>query len=107
MKKIFVIDLKYLKPTEEVDKFLVPHREYLDGAVASGNLLMSGRKEPLTGGMIISTFDSVWDAKEFMEKDPFIINRVAEYKITEFTPVKYNKGLAEVIGAPELKVVGE
>src|SRR5690606_23076581 len=102
MKKIFVIDLKYLVPLEQVDKFLVPHREYLDKAVASGNLLMSGRKEPLTGGVIITTFASVWDAKDFMKNDPFIINKVAEYKVTEFTPVKYNSALKDVIGAVEL-----
>lgn len=105
MKKIFVIDLKYLVPIEKVDKYLKAHREYLDEAVKSGNLLMSGRKEPLTGGVIITTFSSVWDAKDFMKSDPFIVNGVAEYKVTEFTPVKYNESLKDVLGAADLKAV--
>lgn len=97
MKTVCIIDLKYLKPIEEVDKHLITHREYLSTGYESGNLIMSGRKDPLTGGVIIGLFDSVWAAKEFMEKDPFIINKVAEFKITQFTPVKCDAALAELL----------
>ena len=97
MKNIFVIDLKYLKPLEEVDKFLAEHRAYLDEGYKSGNLITSGRKEPITGGVIIASFDSVWEAKEFMKNDPFIQNKVAEYKITEFSPVKFKDELAGIL----------
>lgn len=103
MKKIVIIDLKYLKPIEEVDKVLVAHREYLDTGYKSGNLLMSGRKDPLTGGIILGSFDSVWDANDFMHKDPFVISGVAEYKVTEFTPVKCADGFKEALGVTEIK----
>lgn len=107
MKKLQIIDLKYLKPIEEVDKYLKEHREYLTKQGYEKKLLLvSGRKDPLTGGMIIGSFDSIWDAKEFMKNDPFIINKVAEAKITEFVPVKCDEGLTEVLGAPpKLEVV--
>ena len=95
-KPIQVINLKYLKPIEEVDKHLKAHREYLGEGYNSGKLLMSGRKEPLTGGVIIGQFASSWDAKDFMMKDPFVTGGVAEYKITEFTPVKFAEELNSV-----------
>ncbi len=105
MKKVFVIDLKYLVPLEQVDKHLIAHREYLDSGYKSGLLLMSGRKDPVTGGVIIGTFPSVWDAKDFMKQDPFVKESVAEYKITEFTPVKYNESFKDALGVPDLKAV--
>jgi uncharacterized protein YciI len=105
MTNIQIINLKYLKSIEEVDKHLVAHREYLDEGYKSGKLLMSGRKDPLTGGIIVAKFDSVWDAQEFMKNDPFIKNTVAEFKITQFNPVKYDDRLKEILGIPDLKSV--
>jgi len=105
MKKVFVIDLKYLVPIEQVDTHLKDHREYLGRGYEDGTLLMSGRKDPLTGGVIIGTFSSVWDAKDFMKNDPFIINKVAEYKVTEFTPVKYHEDFKGALGVADLKAV--
>jgi uncharacterized protein YciI len=96
MKNIYVIDLRYLKPLEEVDKFLTEHRAYLDEGYKSGNLITSGRKNPTTGGIIIGSFESVWGAQDFMKKDPFILAGVAEYKITEFTPVKMKEELKTI-----------
>ena len=98
MANIQIIDLKYLVEIEKVDKFLVSHREYLDEGYKSGKLLMSGRKDPLTGGVIIGNFESVWDAQDFMKKDPFVVNGVAEYKITQFSPVKSSEELKKFIG---------
>jgi uncharacterized protein YciI len=68
----------------------VPHRAYLDEGYNSGILLVSGRKNPITGGIIIGKFSSADEANAFMSKDPFIINKVAEYSLTEFSPVKCN-----------------
>jgi uncharacterized protein YciI len=102
---IFVITLNYTKPIEQVDKHLVTHRAYLDKFYASGVFVTSGRQNPLKGGVIVArSFDNAGkiyakaDIENIMNNDPFLTNKVAEYKITEFTPVKYSEDFKKVLG---------
>ena len=51
---MFVILLTHVKPLSEVDRFVGEHREFLDRYYASGHFMLSGRKEPRTGRVILS-----------------------------------------------------
>lgn len=83
---MFVIALHYVKPLEEVDRLVGRHRAFLERHYASGHFLLSGRKEPRTGGVILAQAKDRGELDAILAQDPFAIERVAEYTITEFVP---------------------
>ena len=85
---MFVILLKYLKPISEVDKFLVPHRAYLDELYQQNVLVASGPQIPRNGGVLIASGMEKSQLESLLKKDPFAINGIAEYTIIEFEAVK-------------------
>lgn len=90
MTNMYILDLSYLKPLTEVEKYLTAHNEYLEKYYSAGNFICSGRKNPRTGGIIISTFQHIEEVNEAIKEDPFFLNKIAKYEITEFIPTKSN-----------------
>jgi uncharacterized protein YciI len=84
--KMFVISLNYVKPLAEIEEFLQAHREFLERYYASGHFLLSGRKEPRTGGVILATAESKEEIESIVLQDPFKREQAAEYEIVEFLP---------------------
>jgi uncharacterized protein YciI len=85
---MYVVLLKYVKPIEEVNRVVAPHRAYLDTLLASGVLIASGPQNPRTGGVfLIKGIDKV-ELDEVIAKDPFKIEGIAEYTVVEFDPIK-------------------
>ena len=83
---MFIISFTYTKSASEIDPLLTAHRQYLQEHFASGVFLMSGRKVPRSGGIILTdTIDRV-DIEAIVQEDPFFIGDVATYEITEFVP---------------------
>jgi uncharacterized protein YciI len=85
---VFVIALHYIKPLSEVDRFVAEHIAFLDRHYASGHFLVSGRKEPRTGGVIIAQVGSRAEIERIVAQDPFQREGIAQYEITEFLPSK-------------------
>lgn len=83
---MFVILLNYIKPLSEVDRFVEEHREFLERYYASGHFLLSGRKEPRTGGVILSKAETRAEIDSIVLNDPFNREKIAEYEIIEFLP---------------------
>jgi uncharacterized protein YciI len=83
---MFVISLTYTAPLEEVDFHLAAHREFLSAQYERGAFLMSGRKVPREGGIIIARAGSRAEVEELVRRDPFHRAGVARYDITEFVP---------------------
>jgi uncharacterized protein YciI len=96
---MFVILLNYIKPLSEVDRFVPQHIEFLDRYYASGHFQISGRKEPRTGGVILSTAATREEIDNIIEQDPFHRARIAEYEIIEFHPVKTAPSLVHLRAA--------
>ncbi len=90
---MFIIDLKYKVPISEIENFLPAHVDFLDKNYESGNILMSGRKNPRIGGIIFSNLRLLEDVEKMIAGDPFKINNLADYTITEFLPTKTNESL--------------
>ena len=85
-QNLFVVDLHYVVPLEEIEPHIEPHLAFLDEQYASGRFIASGAKVPRTGGVIIATAES-WSALErLLEADPFKKEKLAQYTITEFRP---------------------
>lgn len=96
---MFVISLTYIVPLEQIDGHLAAHRDFLEEQYAKGNFLMSGRKVPREGGVIIAQGDSRPEVEELIRQDPFHKAGVARYDITEFAPTM----TAEVLAAYRVK----
>jgi uncharacterized protein YciI len=56
---LFLDILRYVRPIDEVDALLEPHRDWLKRGFASGHLLMAGRREPRIGGVIVIKAETV------------------------------------------------
>ena len=50
---MFIVNITYIKPIEEIERHLADHIAWLDGYYLSGNFITSGRKIPRTGGVIL------------------------------------------------------
>ena len=95
--KHFIIELIYTSTIEKIDEALKEHREFLQIGYEKNMLLFSGPMNPRIGGIIIAKAKSEEEVKEFFINDPYNINLLADYKITEFIPVKYQSSLKEWI----------
>lgn len=85
---MFIINLTYKTELEKVDQHLNDHIEFLNEQYELGNFLASGRKVPRTGGIILSNVENETELEKIIGKDPFKINELADYELTEFIPSK-------------------
>ena len=85
---MFIINLTYKTELEKVDQHLNEHIEFLNEQYELGNFLASGRKIPRTGGIILSKVENKLELEKIIDKDPFKINELADYQLTEFIPSK-------------------
>ena len=83
---MFVISITYTKSADEIDALLTAHKQFLNEQYADGVFLMSGRKVPRGGGIIIADASDRAEVEAIIETDPFYIGDVAKYEITEFVP---------------------
>ncbi|SFB74401.1 Uncharacterized conserved protein YciI, contains a putative active-site phosphohistidine [Flexibacter flexilis DSM 6793] len=94
-EQMFLISLTYKKDLQELDAHLPAHSAFLDKYYQAGKLIVSGRKVPRTGGIILAHQLTRTELEQILTEDPFYTNGLADYEITEFTPTKH---------APEFKV---
>jgi uncharacterized protein YciI len=85
--KHFVVDIKYLVPVEQLADVLPAHRAFLQTGYEKGILLLSGPKEPRTGGLVVARSESLESLREFFSQDPYHLHNLAEHSFTEFNPV--------------------
>lgn len=99
---MFVIELTYLKPLEEVERHLEAHRAYLAEQFANGLFLASGPKEPRTGGVILARVETSEQLAAVLARDPFVIHGIADYRIVRFHVRATAPGLEQLAGvAPQ------
>ncbi|WP_196139575.1 YciI family protein [Aliikangiella sp. G2MR2-5] len=94
---MFIVSLTYIKPLEQVDKFIAEHIEYLDEQYRLGHFQLSGRKVPRTGGVILVTADSREQLDQILAQDPFYREELASYDVTEVVPSKASKALESLV----------
>lgn len=86
---MFIITVKYLCAIQQIEEHLAAHRAFLDRYYENGMLICSGPQNPRTGGIIVSNAPNRALVESMIVEDPFYLNKVAEYSIVEFSPVKY------------------
>ena len=81
---MFVIELIYKADLAEIDSHMADHVRFLKKYYASGNFLVSGRKIPRDGGIILAVGVNRQQIQGIIEEDPFYERGLADFRIIEF-----------------------
>ena len=81
---MFVIELIYKADLAEIDAHMKAHMVYLKKYYAAGNFLVSGRKIPRDGGIILAVGASRQEIEGIVRQDPFCTRGLADFRIIEF-----------------------
>jgi uncharacterized protein YciI len=97
---MFVIELTYRVDLQEIDAHMRPHMAFLKKHYASGNFLVSGRKIPRDGGIILAVGESREKVEAIVREDPFVARGLADYRIIEFRPSQRADDIDRLIEKP-------
>jgi uncharacterized protein YciI len=81
---MFVIELTYKVDLAEIDAHMAAHVVFLKRYYDSGNFLVSGRKIPRDGGIILAVGKTRRQVEQIVEEDPFYEHGLADFRIIEF-----------------------
>ena len=81
---MFIIELSYKAPLQQVDAQMKPHMAFLNKYYASGHFLLSGRKIPRDGGIILAVGKSREEIEAIAAQDPFCQKGVADFRVIEY-----------------------
>lgn len=90
---MFIVHLTYLVPLDAVDQALDAHRRFLDEHFAAGTFVAAGPKVPRDGGVIVATNVDRAQLDAILARDPFAIEGVAAYAVTEFKVTRIGPGV--------------
>jgi len=97
--KHFLVFIHYKVPVEQLGETVKQHRDFLQGGYERGWLLISGPRNPKTGGIVVARAPSQADLADFFNEDPYKILGLADHEFLEFDPVKYQPWLADWISS--------
>ena len=81
---MFVIELVYKAPLAEIDAAMTAHVAFLNKHYAAGTFVVSGRKIPRDGGVIIAVGSNRAAIEAIVREDPFVKRGLAEFRVVEF-----------------------
>lgn len=81
---MFIIELSYQVPLERIDAAMKRHMAYLDRHYAAGTFVVSGRKIPRDGGIIVATGSDRAAIDATVALDPFVAEGLATARVIEF-----------------------
>ena len=81
---MFVIELRYKVELAEIDAQMKAHVAFLKKYYAAGNFLVSGRKIPRDGGIILAVGRDRAQIEAIIREDPFHVHGLADFRIIEF-----------------------
>ena len=87
MKNLFIVIVRYIVDSSEIDAHLENHIKFLDSNYKNGTFIASGPQVPKTGGIIIAKSDSRLSLETILNNDPFAVSHLGEYQIYEFIPM--------------------
>ena len=96
---MFVIELTYRASLAEIDASMAAHVMFLKKYYAAGNFLISGRKIPRDGGIIVAVGKSRQQIEVIIREDPFHERGLADFRIIEFRASQRADNIQERIGA--------
>lgn len=88
--------LTYVKPLDVVDVHRAAHVEWIKAAMEQGVMLLAGRRNPATGGVLL--FRGEADAvARVANTDPFVVNGVATVEVVAFTATLATEAIGDLL----------
>ena len=81
---MFLIELTYKVALTEIDRSMAAHVDFLNKYYAAGNFLISGRKIPRDGGIILAVGRTREQIEAIVREDPFYERGLADFRIVQF-----------------------
>jgi len=81
---MFVIELTYKATLTEIDANMTAHVKFLEKHYAAGHFLVSGRKIPRDGGIILAMAESPAEVDAIIRDDPFYSRGLADFRVIQF-----------------------
>ena len=81
---MFVIELVYRADLSAIDAHMAAHVVFLKKHYSAGHFLVSGRKIPRDGGIILAVAKTRQQIQTIVEEDPFYQRGLADFRIVEF-----------------------
>jgi uncharacterized protein YciI len=100
---MFVIELNYTADLAEIDAHMAAHVVFLRKYYAAGHFLVSGRKIPRDGGIILAVGKNRAEIEAIITKDPFVERGLADFRIIEFRASQRADDIGKRIDKPALR----
>jgi uncharacterized protein YciI len=97
---MFVIELIYKAELTAIDAAMAAHVKFLKKYYAAGHFLVSGRKIPRDGGIIVAVGTSRAQIESIMREDPFCARGLAEARVVEFRASQQADDMPKRIALP-------
>jgi uncharacterized protein YciI len=81
---MFVIELVYKTSLEQSDAHMAAHVRFLNKYYAAGNFLVSGRKIPRDGRIILAVGKTRQQIEAIVQEEPFHKHGLADFRVIEF-----------------------
>lgn len=81
---MFVIELTYKAPLEAIDAAMKAHMGFVRKHYDAGRFVVSGRKIPRDGGIILAVGEDRAEIESLAREDPFVTKGLAEVRVIEF-----------------------
>ena len=81
---MFVVELIYKAELAAIDAEMRPHMAFLKKHYAAGTFVVSGRKVPRDGGVIIAAGKTRAEIEAIVKDDPFVKLGLADFRVIEF-----------------------
>ena len=88
-----ILKSTYLQPPKVIDQTRPAHLEFLKDEIAAGGLLLAGRQEDGSGGVLITGDMSADEAQDIVDRDPYTQAGVANYQRLSFNGAYRAPGL--------------
>lgn len=95
---MFVIELIYKADLAEIDANMRAHMAFLKRHYATGHFLVSGRKVPREGGIILAVAESREQVEAMVQEDPFVSRGLADYRVIEFRESQRAESIDALLG---------
>ena len=95
---MFIIELSYKVDLTRVDAEMPAHVRFLKKHYAAGHFLISGRKIPRDGGIILAVGQSREQIESIVREDPFVARGLADFRVIEFRPSQRADDIQQKIG---------
>jgi uncharacterized protein YciI len=90
---MFLIELTYKVDLKKIDAHMAAHVRFLRKHYASGHFLLSGRKIPRDGGIILAVGANRAQVEAIVQEDPFYTHGLADFRVVEFRASQRAEGI--------------